>query len=213
MAEAIETRCCITGGGPAGMMLGFLLARMGVDVTVLEKHADFLRDFRGDTIHPSTLELMYELAVLEEFLTRPHQEVRELVGQLGKESVTIADFRYLPTHCKFIAMMPQWDFLDFLVEKAKRYPSFHLRMRAEVTDLLQEGGRIVGVRAETPDGTLDVRAKLTVGADGRRSLVRERAGLKVLNLGAPMDVLWMRISRAPSDPDQRSGTLMLAASS
>jgi len=205
MAEAIETRCCITGGGPAGMMLGFLLARMGVDVTVLEKHGDFLRDFRGDTIHPSTLELMYELGVLEEFLTRSHEEVRELVGQVGKESVTIADFRYLPTHCKFIAMMPQWDFLDFLVEKAKRYPSFHLRMRAEVTDVLQENGRIVGVRADTSEGTLEVRAKLTIGADGRRSVVRERAGMKVLNLGAPMDVLWMRIRRAPSDPDQTFG--------
>src|SRR3954462_6528903 len=205
MTEPIHTRCCIAGGGPAGMMLGFLLARAGVDVCVLEKHGDFLRDFRGDTIHPSTLELMYELGVLEEFLTRSHEEVRELVGQVGKESVTIADFRHLPTHWKFIAMMPQWDFLDFLVEKAKRYPSFHLRMRAEVTDVLQENGRIVGVRADTSEGTLEIRAKLTIGADGRRSVGRERAGMKGLNLGAPMDVLWMRIRRAPSDPDQTFG--------
>jgi len=187
------------------MMLGFLLARMGVDVVVLEKHADFLRDFRGDTIHPSTLEVMYELGIVEDFLRRPHQEVRQLKGQIGNETIAVADFTHLPTHCKFLGLMPQWDFLDFIVEQARRYPSFHLKMQAEVTDLLEEGGRVVGVRARTPEGTLEVRADLTIGADGRHSVVRERAGLSVLNLGAPMDVLWMRVSRQPTDPGQTFG--------
>ena len=201
----MRTRCCIAGGGPAGMMLGFLLARMGVDVVVLEKHADFLRDFRGDTIHPSTLEVMYELGIVEDFLRRPHQEVRQLKGQIGNETIAVADFTHLPTHCKFLGLMPQWDFLDFIVEQARRYPSFHLKMQAEVTGLLEEGGRVVGVRARSPEGTLEVRADLTIGADGRHSVVRERAGLSVLNLGAPMDVLWMRVSRQPTDPGQTFG--------
>ena len=187
------------------MMLGFLLARAGVDVLVLEKHADFLRDFRGDTIHPSTLELMYELGILEEFLKRPHQEIRQLAGQVGSESFVLADFTHLPTHCQFLALMPQWDFLDFLVQQAHRYPAFHLKMRAEVTDLIDENGAVVGVRAKTPDGPLEIRANLTVGADGRHSIVRERAGLEVVNLGAPMDVIWMRISRRPSDGEQTFG--------
>jgi 2-polyprenyl-6-methoxyphenol hydroxylase-like FAD-dependent oxidoreductase len=203
--EAIQTRCCIAGGGPAGMMLGFLLARAGVDVYVFEKHADFLRDFRGDTIHPSTLELMYELGLLEEFLKRPHQEIRELSGQVGSDSFVMADFKHLPTHCRFLALMPQWDFLNFIAEHARRYPGFHLRMRAEVTDLIEENGAVAGLRAKTPDGPLEIRANLTVGADGRRSIVRERAGLKVLNLGAPMDVMWMRLSRRPSDGEQTFG--------
>ena len=205
MPETLRTRCCITGGGPAGIMLGFLLARMAVDVIVLEKHADFLRDFRGDTIHPSTLEIMYELGILDEFLKRPHQEVRHLAGQIGSETVTIADFSHLPTHCKFVGLMPQWDFLNFIVEQAKSYPGFHLKMQAEATDLLQENGGVVGVLAKTPSGTLEVRADLTIGADGRHSLVRDRAGLEVLNLGAPMDVLWMRLSRKPTDPGQTLG--------
>jgi len=187
------------------MMLGFLLARMGVDVVVLEKHADFLRDFRGDTIHPSTLEVMYELGIVEDFLRRPHQEVRQLKGQIGNETIAVADFTHLPTHCKFLGLMPQWDFLDFIVEQARRYPSFNLKMQAEVTGLLEEGGRVVGVRARSPEGTLEVRADLTIGADGRHSVVRERAGLSVLNLGAPMDVLWMRVSRQPTDPGQTFG--------
>jgi 2-polyprenyl-6-methoxyphenol hydroxylase-like FAD-dependent oxidoreductase len=187
------------------MMLGFLLARSGADVTVLEKHADFLRDFRGDTIHPSTLELMYELGLLEEFLKRPHQEARELAGEIGRELVKIADFTHLPTRCKFIALMPQWDFLNFLVEHAKRYRSFQVMMRTEATDLIGQEGRIVGVRAKTPSGTVEIRADLIVGADGRHSVVRERAGLQVMDLGAPMDVLWMRISRLPSDPGQTLG--------
>src|SRR5487761_912166 len=205
MGEAIQTRCCIAGGGPAGVMLGFLLARMGVDVYVLEKHADFLRDFRGDTIHPSTLELMYELGILQEFLKRPHQEVRELAGQVGRETVPVADFRRLPTHCKFLALMPQWDFLNFIAEKAKRYPGFHLKMQAEVTDLIRENGRVAGVQVKTPDGMLEVRAQLTIGADGRHSVVRERAGLEVVNLGAPMDVLWMQFSLREGDPEQTFG--------
>ena len=191
------------------MMLGFLLARAGVDVQVLEKHADFLRDFRGDTVHPSTLEVMYELGLLERFLKLPHQEVRELAGQIGSEMVTIADFRHVPTHCKFIALMPQWDFLDFMAEEGKRYAGFHLRMQAEVTELLyeneKEDGRVAGVRAKTPEGTLEVRAELTIGADGRHSTVRERAGLEAINLGAPIDVLWMRIGRRDSDPGQTFG--------
>jgi 2-polyprenyl-6-methoxyphenol hydroxylase-like FAD-dependent oxidoreductase len=205
MGNEIHTRCCIAGGGPAGIMLGFLLARMGVDVVVLEKHADFLRDFRGDTIHPSTLEIMHELGIVDEFLTRPHQEIRELSGQIGNETVTIADFTHLPTHCQFLALMPQWDFLNFITEQAKRYPTFHLMMQAEVTDLIEEHGTVVGLRAKTQDGPLEIRASLTVGADGRHSVVRARANLQVVDLGAPMDVLWMRISRHPDDPQQTFG--------
>ncbi len=187
------------------MMLGFLLARAGVEILVLEKHADFLRDFRGDTIHPSTLELMYELGLLDEFLKRPHQELHELSGQVGNETFTLADFSHLPTHCKFVAMMPQWDFLNFLVEQGRRYPAFHVEMQAEATDLIEENGRIVGVRVTIPQGQREVRANLIVGADGRHSVVRARAGLPSVNLGAPMDVLWMRLSRHPSDGGQTFG--------
>jgi len=205
MSETIETRCCIAGGGPAGLMLGYLLARMGVDVVVLEKHKDFLRDFRGDTIHPSTLELMHELGFLDEFLKRPHQEARELTGQVGPETFTIADFTHLPTQCKFIALMPQWDFLNFISTEAKRYVGFHLKMETEAVDLITEEGRVAGVSAESLNGALQIRAALTVGADGRRSIVRARAGLQVENLGAPMDVLWMRISRQKDDPSRALG--------
>jgi 2-polyprenyl-6-methoxyphenol hydroxylase-like FAD-dependent oxidoreductase len=182
------------------MMLGFLLARAGVEVLVLEQHADFLRDFRGDTIHPSTLELMHELGLLSEFLKRPHQEATQLTGQVGDTSVTVADFSHLRTQCRFIAFMPQWDFLNFLAERGQRYPTFHLQMHAEVTGLVEERERVVGVRASTPQGTWEIRAALVVGADGRHSVVRKQAGLTVLDLGAPMDVLWMRLSRRPSDP-------------
>jgi 2-polyprenyl-6-methoxyphenol hydroxylase-like FAD-dependent oxidoreductase len=204
-AVPTQVRCCIAGGGPAGMMLGFLLARAGVDVLVLEKHADFLRDFRGDTVHPSTLEVMAELGLLDEFLKRPHQEARQLTGYVGGEPVVVADFSHLPTRCRFIALMPQWDFLDFLASHARRYPTFHLAMQAEVTDLIKDGGQVVGVRAKTPGGPLEVRADLVVGADGRHSTVRERAGLKVEDIGAPIDVLWFRLSRRPEDPDQPAG--------
>src|SRR5436305_12611025 len=207
MADPIPTQvtCCIAGGGPAGMMLGFLLARAGVEVLVLEKHADFLRDFRGDTIHPSTLQVMHELGLLELFLTRPHQELRELHGLVGETEVTIADFSHLPTRCRFVALMPQWDFLDFLAEQGRSLPNFHLHMQSEVVDLIEEAGRIVGVRAQTPQGAVEIRADLVVGADGRHSVVRERAGLKVTTLGAPIDVLWMRLSKQAGDPSQTAG--------
>jgi 2-polyprenyl-6-methoxyphenol hydroxylase-like FAD-dependent oxidoreductase len=182
------------------MMLGFLLARAGTDVIVLEKHGDFLRDFRGDTVHPSTLQLMYELGLLSEFLKRPHQELPQLKAQVGSKEFVVADFSTLPTECKFIALMPQWDFLSFLAEHARRYPAFHLRMEAEVSGLMEDSGRIVGVKAKTPAGEVQVRADLVVGADGRSSVVRDRSGLPVDDLGAPMDVLWMRLSRHSGDP-------------
>ncbi len=186
-------------------MLGFLLARAGVKVEVLEKHADFLRDFRGDTIHPSTLEFMYELGLLDEFLKLPHEKALHLYGQVGDETFTVADFTHLPTHAKFLAVMPQWDFLDFLARQGARYPNFSLRQRTEATDLIAEGGHIVGVRATAPSGLLEIRADLVVGTDGRHSLVREKAGLQVEDLGAPMDVLWFRISRRASDPAETMG--------
>ena len=187
------------------MMLGYLLARAGVEVLVLEKHGDFLRDFRGDTIHPSTLEVMHELGLLDEFLKLPHQKVYELNAQVGEMRLTIADFRHLPTRCGFVAFMPQWDFLNFLAEKAARYPNFNLMMEAEVTGLIEESGRVVGVRAKTPSGEIEVRADLVVGADGRSSIVREKAGLKVKEFGAPMDVLWFRLRRTAADPATTMG--------
>ena len=205
--QPVQTRCCIAGGGPAGMMLGVLLARAGVDLLVLEKHADFLRDFRGDTVHPSTLELMHELGWLESFLQRPHQELREIGGYVGDERVLVADFSHLPTRCRFVAFMPQWDFLDFLAERARRYPTFHLEMEAEVVDLLVGEDTVAGVTAKTPRGPLEIRAPLTIGADGRHSVVRERAGLRVDELGVPIDVLWMRLSRRAHDPGQTFGYL------
>ena len=181
------------------MMLGLLLARAGVPVVVLEKHADFLRDFRGDTIHPSTLEVMHELGVLDDFLKLPHQKVRELVVQIDDIRLPVADFTHLPTRCGFIAFMPQWDFLNFLAERARRYPTFELRMRAEVTGLIEEAGRVVGVEVDTPEGRLEVQATLVIAADGRHSVVRREAGLRIEELGAPMDVLWFRLARRPED--------------
>ena len=187
------------------MMLGFLLARAGVDALVLEKHADFLRDFRGDTIHPSTLELMHELGLLDEFLQRPHQEMSELRGVVNGHPVAIADFSHLPTYCKFIAFMPQWDFLNFLSEQARRFPSFELRMEHEVIDLLFEGERVIGTRIKTPNGLMDVRADLVVGCDGRSSIVRDRAGFEPREYGAPIDVIWMRVSKREPDAEQTLG--------
>jgi 2-polyprenyl-6-methoxyphenol hydroxylase-like FAD-dependent oxidoreductase len=197
--ESLTTQCCIAGGGPAGMMLGFLLARAGVRVVVLEKHADFLRDFRGDTVHPSTLELMHELGLLDEFLKLPHRTVDRLSMQIGDRRIRLIDLTHLPTHCKFIALMPQWDFLNFLADHGRRYSQFDLRMRAEATDLIEQADRVAGVRVKTPDGELTVHADLVVGCDGRHSTMREKAGLQSDDYGAPMDVLWFCITRRDSD--------------
>lgn len=193
--------CCIAGGGPAGIMLGYLLARAGIEVLVLEKHPDFLRDFRGDTLHPSTLEVMHELGVLEDLLQRPHQQIPRARARIGGEEIQLGDMAYLRTRCRFVAMMPQWDFLDFLAVQGRRYRTFHLRMQTAVTGLMEEQGRIVGVRANTPAGAVEIRAELVVGADGRNSMVRALSGLVVEDVGAPMDVLWMRLSKRADDPD------------
>jgi 2-polyprenyl-6-methoxyphenol hydroxylase-like FAD-dependent oxidoreductase len=203
--ESVRTTCCVVGGGPAGVMLGYLLARANVDVLVLEKHGDFFRDFRGDTVHPSTLEVMHELGLLDDLLKMPHQQLTSANARLGDFSFRAADFSRLPTRCKFVALMPQWDFLNFLAEAGKRYPGFDLRLETEATGLIVEGERVVGLRANSPEGELEIRADLVVGADGRHSIVRERAGFTAESLGAPMDVLWMRLSRKPSDPDQTGG--------
>jgi len=203
----MKTQCVVAGGGPAGMMLGLLLARAGVDVVVLEKHADFLRDFRGDTIHPSTLDVMHELALLDEFLRRPHDELRDVAVRVGGDEARIADFRHVPARCKFLMMMPQWDFLDFLAGHARKLPNFRLVMQAEARTLLEENGRVAGLVAATPDGELEIRAALVVGADGRHSTIRQQAGLVPQDFGAPMDVLWMRVSRRPDDPPDLFGQI------
>ncbi len=204
MAEAqtpLTTQCCIAGGGPAGVMLGFLLARAGVRTVVLEKHGDFLRDFRGDTVHPSTLRIMDELGLLDAFLKRPHQRLEKIGGWFGKERIQLGDFRGLPARYAFIALMPQWEFLDFLSGEARKLPAFTLLMRASVTGLIEEQGRVVGVQATTPDGALEVRADCTVGCDGRHSTVRRAAALQVEDVGAPIDVLWFRVTRDPASLD------------
>src|SRR5438309_6973294 len=193
----VHVRCLVVGGGPAGMMTGYLLARADVEVVVLEKHADFNRDFRGDTIHPSTLELTHELGLLEEFLKLPHQELRELRGVMNGHVVPIADFSHLPTRCKFIAFMPQWDFLNFLAGHAKKFPTFELHMQTEVVDLLIENERVIGVRAKTPRGEMEMCADLVIGADGRHSTTHTRADFKLHEFGVPVDALWMRISKKP----------------
>jgi 2-polyprenyl-6-methoxyphenol hydroxylase-like FAD-dependent oxidoreductase len=204
---SLSTDCCIAGGGPAGLLAGYLLARAGVGVVVLEKHADFLRDFRGDTIHPSTLEVMHELGLLDAFLARPHTELRELGARVGGETVQLADFTHLPTHCRFLAMMPQWHFLDFIAEQGRQLPKFRLLMQSEVTALRQHGDRITGVCARAPGGPLEISAQLVIGADGRDSRVRAFAGLPTQDLGAPMDVLWLRLSRHDDDPPDLFGQI------
>jgi 2-polyprenyl-6-methoxyphenol hydroxylase-like FAD-dependent oxidoreductase len=202
-----SVNCVIAGGGPAGMMLGYLLARAGVSVTVLEKHADFFRDFRGDTVHPSTLEVLRELGIVDDFLKLPHSKVRTLTGQIGDTTLRLADFSHLPVHCKFLVFMPQWDFLNFLAERARAYPSFHLEMEAEVTGLVFDGERVTGGRVKTPQGEGELRADLVVAADGRDSHVRKAAGLQSIDFGSPMDVLWMRLSKKPGDPEQLFGRI------
>jgi 2-polyprenyl-6-methoxyphenol hydroxylase-like FAD-dependent oxidoreductase len=196
----LKTNCCIVGAGPAGLMLGYLLARAGVDVVVIEKHADFHRDFRGDTVHPSTLQVLDELGLLDDFLKVPHSELREFHGMVGPRLMRAADFRHVPGRCKFIAIMPQWDFLNFLAARARRLPGFRLELNAEATDLVQEGTRVTGVRARTPHGRLAIDAALVVAADGRHSVLRRAAGLQAIDLGSPIDILWMRFSRMPDDP-------------
>ncbi|HYF42085.1 MAG TPA: FAD-dependent oxidoreductase [Ramlibacter sp.] len=206
-SSTLPTRCCIAGGGPAGMMLGLLLARAGVGVTVLEKHSDFFRDFRGDTVHPSTLQVMDDLGLLEDFLARPHDKAREIKVRFRDGEAVLADFSRLRTRCGFIAMVPQWEFLDFLRVQAQRYPTFRLLMNAQATGVIEQGGRVSGVRVSTPEGELELPADLVVAADGRHSTLRDAAGLRVRNLGAPMDALWMRISRGPGDPVGSGGAV------
>ncbi len=205
--SSLRTTCCIVGGGPAGVMLGYLLARKGVEVTVLEKHKDFFRDFRGDTVHPSTLELMYELGLLQQFLRVPHQELQHVGGVIGDYRFKAADFRRVPSHCKFVALMPQWDFLDFLTAQAKKFKTFELLMEHEATDLVRENGRVHGVSVQTPQGTREIRADLVVACDGRHSDMRQAAELPLREFGVPIDVLWFRITRRPGDPEQLLGNV------
>ncbi len=195
MTTTLTTRCCIAGGGPAGLMLGLLLARAGIEVVVLEKHSDFLRDFRGDTLHPSTLEVIHELGLLEGLLALPHQRVETMALDFGGRRLQIADFRRLPVACRFIALMPQWDFLDFLAREASAWPGFALHMQTEATGLIEAGRRIAGITAEGPGGSLEIRADLVVAADGRDSVLREQSGLEVEEFGVPIDVQWFRLDR------------------
>ncbi|MDB5822636.1 MAG: Monooxygenase, binding [Herminiimonas sp.] len=207
MTSTINTRCCVVGGGPAGMMTGLLLARAGVEVVVLEKHVDFLRDFRGDTVHPSTLQVMDELGLLDALLARPHDKAVRLSVVVGGEPFSIADFSRLNERCGFIAMMPQWEFLDFLRDVATNFPTFRLLMQAKATGLIPEAGRIGGVLVETANGPLRIESDLVISADGRHSVVRELAQMKVREFGAPIDVLWMRLPFEAGDPTESMGRL------
>jgi len=204
----VTTRCCIAGGGPAGIMLGYLLARAGIDVVVLEKHADFFRDFRGDTIHPSTLTVMQELGLLDDFLKLRHSEVRTLSVNVSGEVVTIADLSRVPGPCKFVMFIPQWDFLKFLAEHARRFPGFRLLMETEARELVIEDGRVVGLRTLSHGQEMIVRADLTVAADGRTSILREQSGCEVIEIGAPIDVLWLRLSKKAGDSSQTFGNVV-----
>ncbi len=205
--HSFSTTCCITGGGPAGIMLGYLLARAGIAVTVLEQHADFFRDFRGDTVHPSTLEVLRELGLLDEFLKLPHQELSGAGGVFGDFPFQAASFGNVPTHCHFVAVMPQWDFLNFLSEQAKKYATFDLRMEHRAVDLVWKNGRVRGVVAQTAEGRAKLRADLVIACDGRHSITRVAAGLPLVEVGVPIDVLWFRISRHESDPEQVLGRI------
>jgi len=207
VAEVITAKCAIAGGGPAGVMLGYLLARAGIDVVVLEKWPDFFRDFRGDTIHPSTMEVLKELGLLDEFLKLPHNEMTRMTLHFGDHEVTVADLSYLHTTCPFIAFIPQWDFLNFLAGKGKAYPNFHLMMETEATDLLEERGKVVGLKAKSKDKEYEIHAGLVVGADGRHSTVREKGSFAVEEMGVPIDVLWFRIARGGADDKQSLGYL------
>ncbi len=207
MGDPIQVQCCIAGGGPAGMMLGYLMARAGVKTLVLEKHGDFLRDFRGDTVHPSTLQAMVDLGLIDAFLQRPHSELHHIGVEIDGEVLQVVSFDHLPVDCRFVAFMPQWDFLNFLAEEGRKLPALSVRMRAEAQSLIEEGGRVVGLRGHGTGGAFEVRADLVVGADGRGSTLRDQSGLKVENLGAPIDVLWFRLSRDPRDEDQLLGRL------